>query len=121
VLRDLAALVRKVVRAEDVVARYGGEEFCILLPEIPITEAEQVAERLRLLVERHRLPAAAGVECITVSVGMAVVSTDDRDVEVFSRADMAMYQVKHRGGNHVCVFDGAAFFWYGEEGSLVPK
>jgi diguanylate cyclase (GGDEF)-like protein len=121
VLRDLAALVRKVVRAEDVVARYGGEEFCVLLPEIPITEAEQVAERLRLLVERHRLPAAAGVERITVSVGMAVVSTDDRDVEVFSRADMAMYQVKHRGGNHVCVFDGAAFFWYGEEGSLIPN
>jgi diguanylate cyclase (GGDEF)-like protein len=121
VLRDLAALVRKVVRAEDVVARYGGEEFCILLPEIPVPEAEQVAERLRLLVERHRLPTAAGVDRITVSLGMAVVSTDDRDVEVFSRADMAMYQVKHRGGNHVCVYDGSTFFWYGEEGSLVSN
>jgi diguanylate cyclase (GGDEF)-like protein len=121
VLRDLAALVRKVVRAEDVVARYGGEEFCILLPEIPVSEAELVAERLRLLVERHRLPPAAGIDRITISLGMAIVSTDDRDVEVFSRADMAMYQVKHRGGNHVCVYDGSAFIWYGEEGSLVPN
>lgn len=121
VLRDLASLVRKVVRAEDVVARYGGEEFCILLPEIPVSEAKQVAERLRLLVERHRLPPTAGVDRITVSVGMAIVSTDDREVEVFTRADMAMYQVKHRGGNRVCVYDGSAFYWYGEEESLVPS
>ncbi len=121
VLRDLAALVRKVVRAEDVVARYGGEEFCILLPEIPVGEAEQVAERLRVLIETHRLPDSAGVARITVSLGMAIVSPDDRDIEVFSRADMAMYQVKHRGGNRVCVYAGSTFYWYGEEGSLLPK
>jgi diguanylate cyclase (GGDEF)-like protein len=120
VLRDLAALVRKVVRAEDVVARYGGEEFCILLPEIPLVEAQQVAERLRMLVETHRMPPSAGIDRITVSLGMAIVSPDDRDVEVFSRADMAMYQVKHRGGNHVCVYDQSTFYWYGEEGSLLP-
>ena len=38
---------------------------------------------------------------------MAIVSPDDRDIEVFSRADMAMYQVKHRGGNRVCVYAGS--------------
>lgn len=121
VLKDLAALVRKVVRAEDVVSRYGGEEFCILLPEIPVSEAQDVAERLRLLVERHHLREDAGVRSITISIGMAIVSPDDRDVEVFSRADTAMYQVKHRGGNHVCVYDGTEFYWYGEEGSLLPR
>jgi diguanylate cyclase (GGDEF)-like protein len=121
VLQDLAALVRKVVRAEDIVARYGGEEFCVLLPEIPVPEAEQVAERLRTLVERHRLPSAAGVDHITVSIGMAILARDDGDAEVFSRADLAMYQVKHRGGNHVCVYDGSEFFWYGQEESLIPR
>ena len=121
VLRDLAGLIRKVVRAEDVVARYGGEEFCLLLPEIPLHEAEEVAERLRVLVERHMLPSEAGIKSITVSIGMAVVMTDDRDVEVFSRADAALYEVKRRGGNHVCVYDGSSFFWYGGENSRVPS
>ncbi|HEX6508843.1 MAG TPA: GAF domain-containing protein [Chloroflexota bacterium] len=120
VLQDLAALIRKVVRAEDIVARYGGEEFCILLPESPIQEAEQVAERLRGLIERHRLPGGAGVDHITVSIGMATLSRSDKDVELFSRADLAMYQVKHRGGNHVCIHDGNAFFWYGQQESLIP-
>jgi diguanylate cyclase (GGDEF)-like protein len=117
VLRDLAALVRKVVRAGDIVARYGGEEFCILLPEIAVPEAEHVAERLRLLIEKRTLPDGAGVERITVSVGMAVLSADDRDLEVFSRADLAMYQVKNQGGNRVCIYDGSEFFWYGPKGT----
>jgi diguanylate cyclase (GGDEF)-like protein len=86
-----------------------------------MAEAEQVAERLRILIETHRLPSSAGVDRITVSLGMAIVSPDDRDIEVFSRADMAMYQVKHRGGNHVCVYAGSTFYWYGEEGRLLPK
>ena len=49
------------MRAEDIVARYGGEEFCILLPEIPVEEAERVAERLRVMIEQHVLPEEAGV------------------------------------------------------------
>ncbi len=113
VLRDLAGLVRKVVRAGDIVARYGGEEFCVLLPEIPLAEAELVAERLRLLIEKHALPKEAGVARITVSVGLAVLSGDDQDVEVFSRADIAMYQVKDRGGNRVCVCDGDEYYLFG--------
>ena len=104
VLRELAALVRKVVRAEDIVARYGGEEFCVLLPEIPLSQAEQVADRLRAVVERRKMPTEAGVRHITISIGLAGAQDDDTETELFTRADRAMYEVKRRGGNGTAVW-----------------
>jgi diguanylate cyclase (GGDEF)-like protein len=114
VLRELAGVTRAVVRAEDIVSRYGGEEFCVLLPEIPLDDAEQVAERLRAVIERHRLPDAAGVRHIEVSIGMAILRAQDEGNELFTRADLAMYEVKHVGGNRVCITDGADFRFLGE-------
>ena len=106
VLRELAQVVRGLVRAEDLVARYGGEEFCVLLPEIPLPDAERVAERLRVRVEEHEMPASAGVRHVTVSIGLATLTPADGEQELFTRADLAMYEVKHRGGNRVCVVTG---------------
>jgi diguanylate cyclase (GGDEF)-like protein len=106
VLQELATIVRAVVRQEDLVSRYGGEEFCILLPEVSLEDAEAVAQRLCSAIAHHRLPSAAGVRSITVSAGVAALSSDDEAGEVFSRADLAMYEVKRRGGNQVCLADG---------------
>lgn len=101
VLKELAHVIRDVVRAEDIVSRYGGEEFCILLPEIPVLDAQLVAERLRATIERHAMPAAAGAAHVTVSIGMALLAPDDSETEQFTRADGAMYLVKRQGGNGV--------------------
>jgi diguanylate cyclase (GGDEF)-like protein len=103
VLAAVAQVIRQVVRAEDIVARYGGEEFCVLVPEIPPGEAEQVAERLRARIARTRLPAEAGISRVTVSVGVAHRAGEDTTTELFSRADAAMYQAKRAGGNAVCI------------------
>lgn len=109
VLRELARVTRSVVRAEDIVSRYGGEEFCVLLPETSLSDARHVVERLRAAIEAHQMPEEAGVQGITVSAGMALLDASDPGEELFSRADLAMYEVKHRGGNQVCVFDGGTF------------
>lgn len=107
VLQAVAQVIRQVVRTEDIVARYGGEEFCVLLPEIEAGEAERVAERLRNRIERTRMPDEAGISRVTVSVGVAHRAAADRATELFSRADAAMYQAKHQGGNAVYVADGS--------------
>jgi diguanylate cyclase (GGDEF)-like protein len=103
VLKDLAVVLRAVVRTEDVVARYGGEEFCILLPETSIHDAIAVAERLRVLIERRQLPPTAGVKHVTASIGLALLDPGTVEEDLFSRADLAMYEVKRRGGNGVCI------------------
>lgn len=108
VLRELAGIIRAVVRAEDIVARYGGEEFCVLLPEVSVEDAERVAERLRSMIERHALPHAAGAPTITISIGMATLRGEG-ETDLFARADLAMYQVKHVGGNRVCVAEDGGY------------
>lgn len=132
VLQDLAVVLRAVVRTGDIVARYGGEEFCILLTEISREEAILVAERLRSLIERRQLPEAAGaddrptgIKQVTVSVGLALLEPDRpasrsqaTDDDLFSRADLAMYEVKRRGGNAVGIaLDGD--FTFAEGASAV--
>jgi diguanylate cyclase (GGDEF)-like protein len=103
VLREMATLIRRQVREEDIAARYGGEEFCILLPETSLKEATGVAERLRQAIAENPMPAEAGTQRITVSVGVSQLRADDRNTEVFSRADAAMYAAKAAGGNQLRV------------------
>lgn len=120
VLHQLGSVIRPLVRAEDIVSRWGGEEFCILLPEIPLSDVEQVAERLRAAIEEYVFPDSAGVSHITVSVGMSFLLTDDEGPELFTRADQAMYAVKRRGGNQVCLSTVDDFLFYDQHDDLRP-
>ena len=52
VLREVAALVSRLIRAEDVFARFGGEEFVVLVRGIEHDNATRFAERMRSAVER---------------------------------------------------------------------
>jgi diguanylate cyclase (GGDEF)-like protein len=101
VLRELAMVIRRQVREEDIAARYGGEEFCVLLPEAAAVEAASVAERLRETIAQHPLPGGAGTSRVTVSIGLSLLCDGDRNTEVFSRADAAMYAAKMAGGNQI--------------------
>src|SRR3972149_5960332 len=47
VLKEIADIIKKLVRKTDIVARYGGEEFAIILPHTNLQGAEEEAERIR--------------------------------------------------------------------------
>jgi len=103
VLANLAQVLGRAVRNEDVVARFGGEEFAIILRAIGIDPAVQMAERLRRLVETSVAQCGAGGLKATVSIGVAglpssAVKTPDQLVEA---ADRALYQAKAAGRNCV--------------------
>jgi two-component system cell cycle response regulator len=101
VLANLAQVLGRAVRNEDVVARFGGEEFAIILRAIGVDPAVQMAERLRRLVELTS--AGAGAYKATVSIGVAglpssLVKTPEELVEA---ADRALYKAKAEGRNCV--------------------
>lgn len=106
-LSALGSLIKTSLREPDVVARYGGEEFLIICIGTAIDGAVLIAERLRHLVESHRIeiPDDSGgrkTTQISISVGAAGLgaSYDSKD-KLIQAADKALYRAKQEGRNRV--------------------
>lgn len=92
------------LRACDIIGRLGGEEFAIVLPETPPVNAFTAAQRVRELIAGSELPLeeSDGVLRLTVSIGLAWMTPNDRGVEqLLARADAALYRAKNGGRNRV--------------------
>jgi diguanylate cyclase (GGDEF)-like protein len=103
VLRILAGVLRRSVRADDLVARYGGEEFVVLLGG-PLDEIEEAMERIRLQVEDRCSPVGENPvrRQVTVSAGVAALTDRAQTLEeLIEAADEAMYRAKRAGKNRV--------------------
>jgi diguanylate cyclase (GGDEF)-like protein len=100
VLASVGATLRGTLRARDFAGRNGGEEFAILLPDTGITEALEIAERVRAAIAEISLHGSD--VSVTASIGVAVfpdhASTPDRLERL---ADAALYLAKRQGRNRV--------------------
>jgi diguanylate cyclase (GGDEF)-like protein len=98
VLRDVAYEMRNSLRSFELVYRIGGEEFLLLLPGVELTEAKEIAERVRHSVAEGR----PGDLDITISAGVAASSGGKISYdELFRAADGALLEAKRRGRNRV--------------------
>lgn len=102
-LRELSACVKKSVQQADLLARYGGEEFSVLMPDTPLEQAVQVAERLRAAVESHAFRYESQAYSVTISLGVSAVqcSPVPTAAELIRLADENLYQAKNSGRNQV--------------------
>jgi diguanylate cyclase (GGDEF)-like protein len=106
VLRQIAALVHREARNDDLAARIGGEEFALLLPECDAEAARAFAERLREAVADAPFAPGGEPQRITVSIGIAALSPGrDSRPALMAAADTALYRAKSEGRNRVCVED----------------
>jgi len=102
-LREMAACVKTCVRKEELFARYGGEEFVIVLPETNLEGAVAVAERLRVMVEKHEFQYEGKAYPLTVSIGVAATdgSRPLSPSDLIGEADQKLFEAKHQGRNRV--------------------
>lgn len=100
VLRHIADLCRSQLRLSDSLIRWGGEEFLIILPETPLGEAGQLAERLRTAIELNPLtgPNDGHIQT-TASIGYTMVESTRPWQASLARADEALYRAKAGGRN----------------------
>ncbi len=93
-------LLKNQLRNVDTLGRWGGEEFLIILPNIGIAEAIEVAEKLRNEIAKEKI---VGLNC-TISLGVKMLDNNDHTIdEAIKRADNALYSAKHKGRNCVVV------------------
>nr|WP_314899698.1 sensor domain-containing diguanylate cyclase [uncultured Deefgea sp.] len=107
VIQIIALTCQETLRDIDIVGRLGGEEFAALLPETSAHEALNVAERLRIAIEKRAIKLKSGqIINITSSIGVTEVTPNDAIIDIaLKRADLAMYSSKNNGRNQVQYFD----------------
>ncbi|HEY4454993.1 MAG TPA: diguanylate cyclase [Pseudonocardiaceae bacterium] len=104
-LREIAQLLRRETRTEDLVARWAGDEFVVLLGDASNDKdaGPMVAERIRAAVANHDWTTVLGSTLQpTVSVGVAT-GPEQLD-DLFAAADVVLYQAKREGRNRVAVY-----------------
>ncbi len=103
VLKAFIDLVKRTTRPYDIIGRVGGEEFVLVLPNVPMSEAMQVAHRLLRAVNKE-LEIRVGKKVIKPTISIGVTSyrpTDKRPEQILERADSALLKAKEAGKNRV--------------------
>jgi diguanylate cyclase (GGDEF)-like protein/PAS domain S-box-containing protein len=104
-LVEVAARLRRCIRATDTAARFGGDEFAILLDDMANpADAALVAERV---LRDLTIPMRSGERDIVVStsIGVATVVGTETCDELMHNADSVMYLAKRQGRSRYEVFD----------------
>ena len=97
--------IKELLRPGDTVARLSGDEFIVVCHELDC-EAQVHAIATRLVdamaapFELRRI-----VVDLSASIGIAFAASGDDPEQLLHRADVAMYQVKRKGGGHHRLID----------------
>ena len=100
VLQIFTQWCRQHIRPQDVMVRWGGEEFMVIGRVDEPAEIALLAERLCQGIAQQSIPE---VERITASFGVAFYQPPETIIDLFDRADTALYQAKQQGRNRVVV------------------
>jgi diguanylate cyclase len=106
VLRAVGGLLKLALKGRDQVARIGGEEFALLLPETELSGAKRVAEDIRARISKTRLKrvdTGQEISGVTVSIGVAMYRRGESGLDLFQRADQALYKAKRLGRDRIAI------------------
>lgn len=103
VLKQFVEVIQSVLRQDvDWMSRYGGEEFVVVLKNVDMAHANEVAERIRQSVERHLFKIGADVQHLTCSIGLSMCRSGNlTQTELLQEADQKLYEAKNNGRNRV--------------------
>lgn len=101
VLQSVSKTILYNLKQKDYVVRYGGEEFVVLLLDVDEISLKQVADMLRILVERTELRIEHVELNVTISIGATLKLSNESIEHAMDRADKAMYLAKQSGKNKV--------------------
>ena len=105
VLRQVADLLRTLMRTTDTVARWGGEEFVLVLRETDRAAVGAAVERIRAAVAAHPIALPCGTTIrVTCSLGFVPVSLGEAGASLpweraMDMADKCLYAAKRGGRN----------------------
>ncbi|TIS75591.1 MAG: GGDEF domain-containing protein, partial [Mesorhizobium sp.] len=104
IIQIIADIFQSSIRADMFVARTGGEEFALIVEGASEDTTYEIAERIRVLIEQTPFTSSqTGMNygTVTVSMGICMASEADTPVDLYTKADRALYRSKIGGRNRV--------------------
>jgi diguanylate cyclase (GGDEF)-like protein len=105
VLAEVATVLQKSIRTEDVPFRLGGDEFAILLRDVDLAKAKEISERILSRIKDVAFSDSTKTLTVRASIGITTVDGTVAGEEVMAFADAACYSAKVHGRSRVEVYD----------------
>ena len=103
VIQTFSGILQSYAQQDYLTCRYGGEEFIIILPNIDINRAIEIAEKIRIAISEYSFEIIA--EGLHVTSSFGVTSTQGQENigadKLVDQADQALYIAKQSGRNQV--------------------
>ena len=106
VIQKFTQCLLRQCRFHDFIGRHGGEEFILCLPNTTSSQAQKIAERMRIAVEELKLDIPHRNESISITASFGVTQTENHTYSIdvlIDLVDAAMYKAKVSGRNKVCL------------------
>ena len=96
VLRSTADVLRRRLRATDVIGRLGGDEFAALVLNVTPRQANEIAAETCETLRSMTVTAGEQVVEVAASIGVIAIDEmrDESEEDLLAAADRAMYRVK---------------------------
>ncbi|HEY5467369.1 MAG TPA: HD domain-containing phosphohydrolase [Clostridia bacterium] len=94
-LKDVADILRKCCREEDILARIGGDEYCFLLPNTSSETAGRIQKRIEQVC--MEIPLGKGAESVKASISFGSSTKEDENLtfdEILRQAEDQMNRRK---------------------------
>jgi len=101
-LREASNIIQACIRSRDTLARLGGDEFGIILEHCEMSDAREVAEKIRNKMDECRFTFEGRKFRIGASVGLVPIDASWEDsTKLLKAADTACYAAKEAGRDRV--------------------
>lgn len=107
VLKEFTTIVSLYVRNSDVFGRVGGEEFMACIQNVQDEGAIRFAQKICDAIYHAKIQFHGKEIPLTVSIGIAKLSTENSIDELIEKSDKAMYEAKQTGRNKVIFYKEA--------------
>lgn len=108
ILATVGNVIRTTLRRQAFIARTGGEEFAIILSDSTQEECLQAADRIRAVLAGTPFKnSKTGINygAVTLSIGVCMATAADDPVDLYNKADIALYAAKNAGRNKTVLFE----------------
>ena len=102
VLTKVARILREKIMSKGYVCRWGGEEFLIVLEDCEQEQAKQILQDVLDVLRGQSIECQGQNICVTLSVGVVQVASDEKIDDILRRADKKLYDAKAGGRDRIC-------------------